>query len=67
MELCERLPTKALLAWYKGEEKKIEEKKMSPEDKLQKVLEYAGHRSVCDALGVNWRQGPCDCGRSKQS
>jgi len=46
-----RLPIQTLL-----------DKKMNPEDKLQEVLAYAGHRSVCDALGVNWRQGPCDCG-----
>ena len=35
---------------------------MSPEEALRKVLEYAGHRSIRDALGVNWNKGPCDCG-----
>ncbi len=61
MELCERLPTKALLAWCKDEEKK-----MSSEDTLQEALEYAGHRSDCALLKVNltpgWDKGPCDCG-----
>ncbi len=35
---------------------------MKLEEALQKVLEYAGHRFRCDALGVNWNKGPCDCG-----
>ncbi len=38
---------------------------MSPEDKLQEVLEYARHSSYCDALQVNWNKGPCDCGWEK--
>ncbi len=32
MELCERLPTKALLAWCKGEEKE-----MSPEEREEAI------------------------------
>jgi hypothetical protein len=31
-------------------------------EKLTLALEYAGHRSDCDALGQMWDRGPCDCG-----
>ncbi len=35
---------------------------MSDTEKLALALEYAGHRSTCDAIQPMWHKGPCDCG-----